>query len=159
VNGGATHLTSDPYPDTPPKKILLHMAYADHQTANVSVEVEARSMGARLRTPATLPGKPIPDVVPWFGIEPIASFPYDGSALIVWDSGNPPPPDTNTPPRFDPSDPAWADVMPCPLVGDRNGDPHECPRRQPAARLQKSEFLKTNGAVVDTCGPGACIAP
>jgi hypothetical protein len=159
VNGGARHLTSDPYPNTPPKKILLHMAYADHQTANVSVEVEARSIGARIRLPATIDGKPIPDVVPWYGIEPIEAFPYDGSALIVWDSGNPPPPVTNTPPRYDPTDPAWAGVMACPLVPGRDGDPHECPRRQPAARLQKSEFLKTNGAVVDTCGAGPCLAP
>jgi hypothetical protein len=157
VNGGARHLSSDPYPNTPAKKILLQMAYGDHQTANVSVEVEARSIGAKIRLPAVQDGKPIPDVVPWFGIEPIESFPYDGSALVVWDSGNPPPPTTNTPPRFDATDPAWAGLLPCPLRFD--GDPHECPRRQAAARLQKSEFLKTNGAVVDTCGAGPCLAP
>lgn len=157
ANGGALHLTSDPYPNTPAKKILLHAAYADHQVATVSVEIEARSLGAKLRVPATLPGKPIPDVVPWYGIEEIESFPYDGSALVVWDSGNPPPPPTNTPPVFDPLAPEWADVMPC--AASRNGDPHECPRRQVAARLQKSEFLKTNGTVVNTCGAGACVAP
>lgn len=158
LSGGANHITADPYPNTPAKKILLHMAYADHQVANVSVEVAARSLGAQLRTPATLPGKPIPDVEPWFGIDTIESFPHDGSALIVWDSGNPPPPTANTPPRFDPEDPIWADLMPCPLRYE--GDPHECPRRQPNGRLQKSEFLKTGGAVVEVCPVGeACIAP
>ncbi|RIL02332.1 MAG: hypothetical protein DCC71_16560 [Proteobacteria bacterium] len=158
TSGSATHLTSDPYPNTPPKKILMHVAYGDHQTANVTMEVAARSMGAKLRTPAVLPGKPIPDVVPWYGIDPIESFPYDGSALVIWDSGNPPPPTTNTPPRFDPEDPIWDDLLPCPLRYE--GDPHECPRRQPAARLQKSEFLQTGGAVVDTCGAGQpCLAP
>lgn len=158
INGGANHLTKDPYPNTPAKKILFHMAYADHQVANVSIEVAARSMGTRLRLPATLPGKPIPDVVPWYGIDTIESFPYDGSALVVWDSGNPPPPTTNTPPLFDATDPAWAGLLPC--AAGRNGDPHECPRRQPNARLQKSEFLKTGGAVVETCPVGeACTAP
>lgn len=158
ISGGANHLTKDPYPNTPAKKILFHMAYADHQVANVSIEVAARSMGMRLRTPATLPGKPIPDVVPWYGIDTIEAFPYDGSALVVWDSGNPPPPTTNTPPLYDPEDPAWAGLLPC--AAGRDGDPHECPRRQPNARLQKSEFLKTGGAVVETCPVGeACTAP
>ncbi len=39
------------------------------------------------------------------------------------------------------------------------GDPHECPRRQVNGRLQKSEFLKTDGAVIDTCNGAACLAP
>lgn len=157
ANGAALHLTSDPYPNTPAKKILLHAAYSDHQVATVSVEIQARSIGAKIRMPATIAGKPIPDIVPWYGIEEIESFPYDGSALIVWDSGNPPPPVTNTPPVYEPGTPEWAGIMPC--AASRNGDPHECPRRQPAARLQKSEFLKTNGAVVNTCGAGPCLAP
>lgn len=158
VNGHARHITSDPYPDTPEKKILLHMAFGDFQTANVSVEVEARSMGARLRTPAVATGKPIPDVTPYYGIEPIAAYPFDGSALVVWDSGNPPPPVLNQPPkRLGPADPEWAQLSACPR--NYQGDPHECPRRQPAARLQKSEFLRSNGAVVDTCGGAPCLAP
>jgi hypothetical protein len=160
TSGGALHLTSDPYPNTPAKKILLHVGYGDHQVANVTAEVEARSIGAKIRLPATLPGKPIPDIVPWYGIEPITSFPYDGSAMIVWDSGNPPPPVTNTPPPpILPGDPDYASLMTCTRNPSYQGDPHECPRRQVAARLQKSEFLKTNGAVVNTCGAGACLAP
>lgn len=158
ASGHVLHTTADPYPNTPAKKILLHVAYADHQVAQVSAEAQARSLGAKLRTPATLPGKPIPDVEPWYGIEEIESWPHDGSAIVIWDSGNPPAPTTNTPPVYDPAAPEWQDVMPC--AASRGGDPHECPRRQPAARLQKSEFLKTNGAVVDTCPAGeACIAP
>jgi len=121
------------------------------------VEIEARSIGAKLRVPATMAGKPIPDVVPWYGIEPIESFPYDGSALVMWDSGNPPAPVTNTPPVYVAGDPEWAGLLACPLRYE--GDPHECPRRQPEARLQKSEFLKTNGAVIDTCSGIPCLAP
>jgi hypothetical protein len=158
ANGGALHLTSDPYPNTPAKKILLHVGYGDHQVANVTAEVEARSIGAKIRLPAPLPGKPIPDIVPWYGIEPITSFPYDGSAMVVWDSGNPPPPVTDTPPpRILPGDPDYASLGPC--AQNHEGDPHECPRRQVNGRLQKSEFLKTGGRVIETCGAGACVAP
>ena len=46
-----------------------------------------------------------------------------------------------------------------PCAQDHDSDPHECPRRQPAARVQKSEFLKNDGAVVDVCGGMACLAP
>jgi hypothetical protein len=159
ASGGALHLTSDPYPNTPAKKILMHVGYGDHQVANVTAEVEARSIGAKLRDPQTLPGKPIPDVAPWYGIERIPSFPYDGSAMVVWDSGDPPPPTTNTPPPpINPGDPDYDALLPCPR--NYQGDPHECPRRQPNARQQKSEFLKTGGTVVETCDVGAaCVAP
>ena len=157
VSGHVNHITGDTYPNTPPKKILLHMAFADHQTANVSVEVEARSLGAHIHTPALVPGKAVPDVTPYYGIPPIPSYPFDGSALIVWDSGNPAPPVANTAPRLSPADPEWADLSAC--AQRFGGDPHECPRRQPSAQLQKSEFLKTGGAVVDVCGGEACLAP
>lgn len=157
TSGHATHLTSDPYPNTPPKKILLHVALGDYQVAQVTAENEARTIGARLHTPATIPGKFIPDVEPFFGIEAIESYPYDGSAFILWDSGNPWPIGDNVPPVVDPASPEWALLGPC--AASRGGDPHECPRRAVNGRLQKSEFLKTNGAVVDTCNGQACVAP
>ena len=37
-------------------------------------------------------------------------------------------------------------------------DPHSHPRNDVKARLQKSEFLKFDGKVVDTCGAGPCYA-
>jgi hypothetical protein len=157
VSGHARHITSDVYPGTPRKKILLHMAYGDHQTANVSVEVEARSLGLSLHTPALDPAKPVPDVAPYYGIPAIPGYPFGGSALVVWDSGNPPPPIANTPPRLAPEDPEWSQLSAC--AQDHDGDPHECPRRQPAARLQKSEFLRKNGTLIDVCGGAPCLAP
>jgi hypothetical protein len=59
--------------------------------------------------------------------------------MVVWDSGTPSPPTTNTPP----SEPAYGT------------DPHGDPRNTVAARLQKSVFLRT-GIVVDTCGGAPC---
>ncbi len=149
ANGHATHLTSDTYPGTPPKKILLHVAFGDHQVANVSAEVEARSMGARIHQPALAPGRHHDEQIAsdpgnraYFGIEPLPSGAYDGSAIILWDSGTPTPPTEVIPPRP-------------PTYGT---DPHETPRRDPKAQLQKSEFMRTGGAVVDTCGGAPCTA-
>lgn len=157
-NGHVGHVTSDPYPGTPPKKLLYHVAFADHQVANVTVEVAARTNGAHIHQPALAPTKVVPDVVPYFDIPAIPSYPFDGSAVIMWDSGNPAPPVENVPPApVDPGDPAFADLGICAQI--RNSDPHECPRRQPSARLQKSEFLRAGGAVIDVCAGGPCFAP
>ena len=138
TNGYAHHMTGDPLPGTPPHEVLLHEAFGDHQVANVTTEVEARTIGARLREPALDPGRHS-DVDPFFGIAPIGSYPYDGSAFVVWDSGQPTPPTTNTPPRA-------------------GSDPHGHPRNSPLARAQKSEFMKIGGKVIDTCGFGPCYA-
>jgi hypothetical protein len=56
-----------------------------------------------------------------------------------------------------PADPEWETLSPCAQAFE--SDPHECPRRQPAARLQKSELLKNGGAVIDACAGGPCFAP
>ena len=51
ANGYAHHMTTDPLPNTPPHEVLLHVAFGDHQVANVTAEVEARTIGAVDRTP------------------------------------------------------------------------------------------------------------
>jgi hypothetical protein len=157
-NGHVNHVTADTYPNTPPKKLLYHVAYGDHQVAPVTVEVAARSNGAFIHQPALLLTNVVPEVTPYYGIPAIPSYPFDGSAVIIWDSGNPAPPVGNTPPAvIEPSDPEWADLMDCPQAF--GSDPHECPRRQPEARLQKSEFLKNGGMVIDVCSAAPCLAP
>ena len=74
----------------------------------------------------------------WF--RSLGPLEFDGSAMVVWDSGVPPPPTTNTPPTA-------------------GSDPHGKPRSQASARQQTSEFLKADGAVVDVCGGSPCLAP
>src|SRR5881394_2471930 len=112
-SGSAHHMTTDPLPNTPAHTILIHEAIGDHQVANVQTEVEARTIGASIYQPALTVGRST-DVTPFFAIPAIPSFPFDGSALVVWDHGcstpascpNPPavadctcpPPTTNTPP-------------------------------------------------------------
>ena len=87
ANGYAEHITDDPYPDTPRHQVLMQVAFGDHQVANVTAEVEARTIGARILLPGLLPGRS-PDVVPFWGITPISFLPWNGSAIVYWDSRN-----------------------------------------------------------------------
>jgi hypothetical protein len=135
ANGYAQHITTDALPNTPKHTVLMHVAFGDHQVSDTTAEVEARTIGARGYQPVLDAGRS-----PWrrFQLIPsIGKFPFGGSAIVFWDSGTPAPPITNTP--------------------NRGGeDPHSDPRSTPAARVQKSEFLKVDGRVVDVCGGAAC---
>ena len=142
ANGYAQHMTDDPYPGTPAHTVLLHEAFGDHQVANVTTEIEARTIGAFVLQPALAPGRHS-DVDPFFGIPAVPHLPFGGSVLVVWDSGNPAPPTANVPPR-------------APEFGS---DPHGRPRAQESARLQKSLFLRPDGAFVDVCSGAPCLAP
>jgi hypothetical protein len=138
ADGYAQHLTRDPYPHTPNHEVLMHEAFGDHQVANIATEVEARVVGARAHRPALATGRSPVRQQLW-GIEGIDSYPYDGSAIVVWDSGAPPPPLGNVAP-------------------DDGDDPHGDPRASKEARQQKSDFLKRNGRVVDVCAGKPCAA-
>lgn len=135
ADGYAWHMTDDPLPGTPEHRVLMHVAFGDHQVAPVAAEVEARTVGARVHAPTVAPGRN-PDKAPYWGIPTFGSS-YDGSAMVVWDSGSPAPPLTNTPPT-------------------EGRDPHSDPRNNAEARRQKAVFL-TTGAVVDVCGGGPCV--
>ena len=129
ADGYAAHMTSRPLPNTPRHQVLMHVAIGDHQVANVSAEVEARTVGARLMVPALMPGKHWEEN-PYY--TPTARYPHRGSALVYWDSGNATPPNGNIP-------------------ANNGEDPHEHPRRDPAGAYQKARFLQ-DGLVVDVCG-------
>ncbi|MFI0482134.1 hypothetical protein [Actinomadura sp. 9N215] len=135
ANGYASHMTDDPLPGTPRHRVLMHVAFGDHQVAPVAAEVEARTIGARVHAPVVTPGRS-PDKVPYWGIPAFGSS-HSGSAMVVWDSGSPVPPLTNTPPA-------------------EGRDPHADPRGNAEARRQKAVFL-TTGRVVDVCGGGPCV--
>lgn len=138
TNGYANHLTDDPLPGTPEHDVLLHVAFGDFQVTTYAADVEARTIGARVHQPALAPGRST-DVEPYWGIPAVDGYPFDGSAMVVWDSGTPAPPLTNTPPRD-------------------GRDPHEDPRFDAAARRQKSEFLRTGGVLIDVCDGAPCTA-
>ena len=128
-SGHVRHTTADPYPNTPPKKILYQVAFGDHQVAPVTVEIAARSNGASIHTPVLEPGKVVPEVTPYYGIPPIAAYPFDGSAVVIWDSGNPAPPDRERAAAGDRADRPGVGGSLAVRAGPRLGPP-----RVPAAR-------------------------
>jgi hypothetical protein len=145
ANGYALHMTTKPLPNTPPHDVLLHVALGDHQVAPVTADVEARTIGARVWDHLD-EGRSL-DVDPFFAIPRLTTFPYTGSALIVFDSG----PVTPTNPQGTP--PAPVDNAP-PSEGQ---DPHEFPRRTQEARDMKDQFLRVGGSLqTPPCGGGVC---
>jgi len=135
-NGYAQHMTTDPLPETPQHQVLMQVAYGDHQVTNYAAEVMARTVGARVLTPALDPGRHW-DVSPFFGIPAITAFPFTGSVLSYWDGGpvgffgtsgqgTGAPPLTSDPPR---------------LADGFGGDPHNYTASDPEGRRQGSDFM------------------
>jgi hypothetical protein len=124
TNGYAHHLTDEPLANTPKHDVMLQLAYSDHQVANVSAEVEAATIGAPRMEGLEEHWSANPFL-------PVESYPYEGSALIYWDSGNPTPPNGNIPPSA-------------------GRDPHGHPRSEDAAGWQEAHFLLT-GEMLDVC--------
>ncbi|MEA2470592.1 MAG: hypothetical protein QOE38_1591, partial [Thermoleophilaceae bacterium] len=152
ADGYALHMTSDPLPNTPAHRVLMQAGLGDHQVTQVAAETEARTIGAYTREPYADPGRDN-DVAPAFGLPRISSYPFEGSAFMLFDIGprrtengqtvgTDPPPTSNTPPRGDPY----------------QQDPHEFPRRSFDGRRQKDAFLRIGGNVIDVCGPRPCYA-
>jgi hypothetical protein len=148
ANGYAHHMTDDPYRNTPPHEVILDMAFGDHQVANVTTEVMARTVGARLRTPALDPGRS-PDVEPHFGIPAIGEFPFAGSALIIADVG---------PLRTEGGKQKGTTAPPTENKPNRAGvDPHGPDQSETIyGRQVISEFLRVGGRVINGCGPRPC---
>jgi hypothetical protein len=132
-NGYAAHLTADPLPGSPAKKVLVFAAFGDHQVTNWATDVMSRTMGLRLRAPGLADGRS-PANPPFWGIETIDSFPYAGSAYVMWDFGTPAPPVANVPNRA-------------------GKDPHGQGRDDPAVLRMVSHFL-TTGELIDVCETG-----
>lgn len=137
ATGYLQHLTADPYPDTPEHRVLLHVAFGDHQVTPLAAAVEARSIGAAAVRPVLAEGRS-PEVDPFWDVPGIDTFPHEGSAIVMWDSGAVTPPVENRPPRD-------------------GVDPHGDPRQEPAAVEQIVAFL-ASGQVVDACGGDPCTA-
>lgn len=141
-NGYAHHLTADPYPNTPAHQVLFEVAFGDYQVANVAAEVAARTSGADFLGTALADGRHWERAYATglaeapFGLTPFVPgtdgtlAAPSGSGLVYWDSGNPTPPNGNTPPWY---------------LGQ---DPHSDPRKDDTALLAKLRFLAT-GELVD----------
>ena len=139
-NGGyAQHLTADPYPGLESKNVLLVEAFGDHQVANVATEVFARTIQAKLGAPALRDGRSL-SKTPFWGLDPIDEYPFDGSALVVWDYGTPAPPVG----AAIPTDPEYG------------RDPHGAGSDEPLVLVQALGYL-LGGQLLNVCGDGPCI--
>lgn len=134
--GYVNHVTADPLPGTPAKTVLIHVAFGDWQVSELSAFVEATAMGVPVHRPVAADGRSH-EVEPGWGL-PSIEYPSAGSGLVVWDSGSDAIPIDGVPPST-------------------TRDPHEDPRRSPAAQLQITAFL-FDGVLVDVCGGSACTA-
>jgi hypothetical protein len=141
-DGYAAHISRDPLPGTPRHEVLLDAAYGDHQVANLTAEVMARTIGARTNSGFLADGRHWA-VDPGWGIERFRGT-WSGSAFVYWDSGTASPPNGNIPPaRAGETGPGH--------------DPHEDPRATYLARVQKGLFLQPGGDVVDVCKGAPCL--
>jgi hypothetical protein len=135
-NGYAQHMTSQPYRNTPAHQVMLMAGYGDHQVANITAEVEARTVGAKVLKKDMLRPHRNWELTPWVGLDEVGTFPAaDTSVLTVWDGGSRPSPLANVA-----------------QDNSKDDDPHEWVRNTGAARAMKSAFLSLNSRVVDTCG-------
>jgi hypothetical protein len=146
ADGYAQHMTYSALPGTPKHKVLMHVAYGDHQVSQYAATVEARTIGASYHSPGLdLPARS-QDANLFYKIPAIQSYPFRGSALVVWDNGplrTEEPPITNVPPAEG---------------GPGQDDPHGDVRATVAARAQKAAFLRPDNLskVIDTCGGQPC---
>jgi hypothetical protein len=124
--GWAWAMNRDPSPTVGAKQVLMQVAIGDAQVTNIGAHIQARAFGA-----STI----APQFRPIWGVEEQPSG-FAGSAFVEWNYTDvPEAPSTNTPPNKD-------------------FDPHECPRREPAAQQQLREFLE-DGVVNQHCD-GVC---
>ncbi len=147
-NGYAHFVTDTPLPNTPPHEVLLRNAFSDHQVANITAEVAARTFGAKVYYPALQPGRHWEED-PFMDIPKVTDFPFqDGSLMVYYDSGPftfmgkerqgvTPPPNENVPPREE-----WS----------YGRDPHSLPRRAESGIRHAVTFL--NGPAIDGVNRG-----
>lgn len=156
--GYVQHLTNRPYNLTPPKQILMTVAFGDHQVANVTADNIARTLDIPIYEP-TLPegADDVSSAQRFWDLSPIRKWPHSGSALFYYYSGTLPPPNGNITPIMGPlydtdcsGDKAETDVA-C-------WDPHEDPRRQPSVMELKDAFFEPDGVVDDVCDEKPCLA-
>jgi len=134
--GFVRHLVDDPLPGTPPKQVLMHVAFGDWQVSELTAMVAARTMGVPIHRPVTADGRNR-EVDPGWGIDTL-TYGTDTSALIIWDSG---------------SDEIPLDALP----PSTSRDPHADPRNDIEVRRQKAAFL-FDGELIDVCNTGPCTA-
>lgn len=138
-----------------PNPMTQQLALSLIQVTTWQADVEARTVGARIHAPVVYEGR-WPGVDVAWGIEPITSYPYSGSAIVYWDSG-PVRPGTGG------ADNGVIGTDPPPvqnIANESGDDPHGLPRQAPAEQQMVSDFLRPDplSAITDTCLGAPCFA-
>jgi len=161
TSGYVQHLTDRAYERTPAHTVILDVAFGDHQVAPITAQNIARTLRMPIYKP-TLSATSAPlGIQPfWFwNLAGIRKFPYEGSALVVWDSGTMAPPSGNITPIMSER---WIAECSGENAGNADSalcaDPHEDPRRQPAVMQQKLAFFQPKGKVINVCKDQACTS-
>jgi hypothetical protein len=124
------HVTQEPFPGNSPHYVLLAPAKGDYQVSVMTNEIAARSeLGIALMEHYDKERK--------VALVSEQKYPHQGSAVVLYNFGNPWPAPGNLPPS------------------DTLGDPHEKPRRQDSHNAQMVNFFRT-GQIVDVCGGDGC---
>jgi len=124
------HVTKEPFPGNSPHYVLLAPAKGDYQVSVMTNEIAARSeLGIALMEHYDKERK--------VALVSEQKYPHQGSAVVLYNFGNPWPAPGNLPPH------------------DTLGDPHEKPRRQDSHNAQMVNFFRT-GQIVDVCGGDGC---
>ena len=124
-NGWYHRTLTNPLAGTPAHKVLVHMATNDDEVSNVATEIMVRSMGIPQLTPVVKSYLDVPEL----------AAPFDASAMLESDEGDPAIPIGNIPP------------------GDNNA--HGAMRARPAIQAQIDQFLQSGGNVQNFC-TGSC---
>ncbi len=139
TDGYANHVTANPLPNTPVHQVLLLGAVGDHQVTEYSLRVEAATMGVPAHVPLAGAGRVVESNPTWL-LKPITSYPHNGSAYVLWDTGSPRSPVQNVPSRA-------------------GHDPHDDTPSIPAVQKLKDQFWHPDGAISDVCSGKPCTAP
>ena len=144
-NGYANHITRDTLPGSKPSRVLINAPIGDQILSETAAELMQRSLGVRRHSPSIVEGRHIA-VEPYIGIETITNYPFEGNAVMHWDSGPFPTAGHDGTPLQRPEN----------LPRNLGYDTHGMPITQPGAWEQKATFWRT-GEIINVCGAQPCL--
>jgi hypothetical protein len=124
-NGYAPYIRENMLPNTPAHELLMHIAIGDYQVTPLGAHIIARTVGAKNLAPVN---RSI------WGIEE-APPPLQGAAMVEYEFGLPPAPETNTPTKG-------------------NNDPHGTVRHLDPSYKQADKFFRTG--IIEAFCTGSC---
>jgi hypothetical protein len=145
-NGYAHHITEAPFSGSKLSRVLINSPIGDQILTETAAELMQRSLDVKRHNPSIVDGRHIA-VEPYLGIEPITTYPFEGNAVMHWDSG---------PFPIDGHDGTPLQRLEN-LPRNLGYDTHGMPIGQDSAWVQKATFWRT-GTVINVCGSVPCYA-